>query len=325
MSKNRPAPLINLVRAHSPHPSLIDMPALGPTPFRHALPVSNQLFNEQLYLTHAGWERISPGEPYPQPENELYAFEYVVGRTLPEFTLCLITEGTGEVATAADKKHVLTPGDGFFLAPAQWHSHHPLPHTGWTMSWIHFNGHLPHALLKEGAYRLDGVKPIIDNPALYRAQFERLLLTANRLFATNSRDLSWQAIGLISHFLTAPNDESAETIPLHDEVSKLAIEHIWNFTHAEVDIANLAHSLEISRRTLERRFRQATGHSLLEEIRRCRVERARRLLLETDIPIKEIVFRAGFNTREQLRLAFAKVFGQSPDAFRHQNAPPGGR
>jgi transcriptional regulator GlxA family with amidase domain len=30
--------------------------------------------------------------------------------------------------------------------------------------------------------------------------------------------------------------------------------------------------------------------------------------LETDIPIKEIVFRAGFNIRAQLRLAFAKAF-----------------
>jgi AraC-like DNA-binding protein len=301
------------------------MPALGPTPFRHALPVPNRLFDEPLYITHAGWERISPGEAYPLAENELYSFQYDAGRSLPEFTLCLITEGTGEVTTDADTKHRLTPGDAFFLIPGQWHRHHPLPDTGWTMYWIYFSGHLPHAWLKEGAYRLEGVKPLIQDPALYRAQFERLLLTAHRSTATNSRELSWQAIGLISHFLTDPNSESAKTLPLHDEVSKLAIEHIWNHTHGEVDIAKLAHRLEISRRTLERCFRQATGRSLLEEIQNCRVERARRLLLETDIPIKEIVFRAGFNTREQLRLAFTKAFGQSPNEFRHQNAPPDGR
>ena len=301
------------------------MPDIGPTPFRHALPVTNRLFNEPLYLIHAGWERISPGQPYPLPESELYAFQYDAGRSLPEFTLCLITEGAGEVTTATDKKRVLTSGDAFLLLPGQWHRHRPLPDTGWTLCWISFNGDLPHAWLKEGAYRLDGVKPIIEDPALYRAQFERLLLSAHRSSATNSSELSWQAIGLISHFLTDPNSESAKTLPLHDEVSKLAIEHIWNHTHGEVDIAKLAHRLEISRRTLERCFRQATGRSLLEEIQNCRVERARRLLLETDIPIKEVVFRAGFTNREQLRLAFAKVFGQSPNAFRHQNAPSSGR
>jgi len=301
------------------------MPDLGPTPFRHALPVTNRLFNEPLYLTHAGWERISPGQPYPLPESELYSFQYDAGRSLPEFTLCLITEGAGEVTTATDNKRVLTPGDAFLLLPGQWHRHRPLPDTGWTLFWISFNGHLPHAWLKEGAYRLDGVKPIIEDPALYRAQFERVLLSAHRSSATNSSELSWQAIGLISHFLTDPNSESVETLHLDDEVSKLAIEYIWNHNHNEVSVAKLAKRLKISRRTLERRFRQATGRSLLEEIQSCRVERARRLLLETDIPIKEVVFRAGFTNREQLRLAFAKVFGQSPNAFRHQNAPSSGR
>jgi AraC-like DNA-binding protein len=301
------------------------MPDLGPTPFRHALPVTNRLFNEPLYLTHAGWERVSPGQPYPLPDTELYSFQYDAGRSLPEFTLCLITEGAGEVTTATDKKRVLTPGDAFLLLPGQWHRHRPLPDTGWTLCWISFNGHLPHAWLKEGAYRLDGVKPIIEDPALYRAQFERVLLSAHRSSATNSSELSWQAIGLISHFLTDPNSESVETLHLDDEVSKFAIEYIWNHNHNEVNVAKLAKRLKISRRTLERRFRQATGRSLLEEIQSCRVERARRLLLETDIPIKEVVFRAGFTNREQLRLAFAKVFGQSPNAFRHQNAPSSGR
>ncbi len=116
------------------------MPDLGPTPFRHALPVTNRLFNEPLYLTHAGWEGISPGQAYPLPETELYAFQYDVGRSLPEFTLCLITEGTGEVTTAADKKRVLTSGDSFFLVPGQWHRHRPLPDTGWTLCSISFNG-----------------------------------------------------------------------------------------------------------------------------------------------------------------------------------------
>ena len=300
------------------------MSELDATPFRHALPVPDRLFNEPIYLTHAGWERVAPGQVYPLAENQLYSFQYDAGRSLPEFTLCLVIEGSGELETT-EKKQVLARGDAFFFIPGQWHRHRPLPDTGWTIYWIHFNGNLPHAWLREGAYLLDCCKPVIEDPALYRAQFERLLLTAHRSPAANSRELSWQAIGLISHFLTDPNRDTGTSGSHTDEVANLAIEYIWNHTHAEVDIAKLAGRLEISRRTLERRFRHATGRSLLEEIQTCRVERARRLLVETDIPIKEIVFRAGFNTREQLRQAFAKVFGQSPDSFRRQNAPPGGR
>ena len=297
------------------------MSAFHPVPFRHSLPVPDRLFDEPVYLTHAGWERVEPGQVYPQAENQLYSFDYDAGRSLPEFTLCLVAEGTGQLETTG-KSQVLSCGDAFFYIPGQWHRHRPLPDTGWTIYWIHFNGNLPHDWLKEGTYLLDGCKPVIEDTALYRAQFERLLLSAHRSPAANSRELSWQAIGLISHFLNDPHRDIGTSGSHSDELANLAIEHIWNHTHAEVDIAKLAGRLEISRRTLERRFKQATGRSLLEEIQACRVERAKRLLVETKIPIKEVVFRAGFNTREQLRQAFAKVFGQSPDSFRRQNAPP---
>ena len=275
-----------------------------------------------VYLTHAGWERVEPGQAYPLAENQLYSFQYDASRSLPEFTLCLVAEGTGELETTG-KSQELSHGDAFFYIPGQWHRHRPLPDHGWTIYWIHFNGNLPHDWLKEGNYLLDGCKPVIEDTALYRAQFERLLLSAHRSPATNSRELSWQAIGLISHFLNDdPNRESAENLHSHDEVSKIAIEYIWNHTHAEVDIAKLAHRLQISRRTLERRFKQTTGHTLLEEIQACRIERAKRLLVETRIPIKEIVFRAGFNNREHLRHTFRKQLGLPPEEFRRQAAPP---
>lgn len=299
------------------------MQALGSNPFRHALPVPDRLFNEPIYLTHAGWERIGPGQAYPMAENQLYSFEYDAGRSLPEFTLCLVAEGAGELEVTGNSQ-ALSRDEAFFYVPGQWHRHRPLPDTGWTIYWIHFNGSLPHAWLKEGAYRLDGSKPVIEMPPLYRAQFERLLLAAHRAPTANSRDLSWQAIGLISHFITDSYRDTELSTYHTNEVASLAIEYIWNHTHAEVDIGTLAGRLNISRRTLERHFRKSTGRSLLEEIQNCRVARARRLLVETDIPIKEIVFRAGFNTREQMRQAFAKVFGQSPDSFRRQNSEPDG-
>lgn len=233
------------------------------------MPVPDRLFNEPLYLTHAGWEQIEPGE-------------------------------------------------AFLFMPGQWHRHRPLSATGWTLYWIHFTGNLPHAWLKESAFRLDGCKPVIEDPALFRAQFERLLLTAHRNPTGNSRELSWQAIGLISHFLTDPTREPCATGQRSDDVVNHAIEFIWNHTHAEVDIGLLAATLRICRRTLERRFKKATGRTLHEEIQSCRVERAKRLLAETDIPIKEVVFRAGFNNREHLRHSFCKQLGLPPEEFRRQ-------
>src|SRR6185503_10357103 len=66
-------------------------------PFRHALPVNEALFHEALYLTHAGWERVGPGEPYPQSDTPYFYFEWKEGRTLPEFCLALMVAGSGNL------------------------------------------------------------------------------------------------------------------------------------------------------------------------------------------------------------------------------------
>ena len=70
------------------------------------------------------------------------------------------------------------------------------------------------------------------------------------------------------------------------------------------------------RRTLERRFRQVLGRSLLDEVRRCRVERAKRLLIETALPLKAVARRCGFGSTEQFHHAFRDLADETPHAFR---------
>jgi LacI family transcriptional regulator len=65
-------------------------------------------------------------------------------------------------------------------------------------------------------------------------------------------------------------------------------------------------------RANNRRFRQALGRTLLEEIHRVHVERARRLLTETDLPMSAIVSRSGFSNGKQLSIRFRQATGPTP-------------
>jgi AraC-like DNA-binding protein len=285
-------------------------------PFRHALPVNEALFHEPLYLTHAGWERVEPGEPYPQSDTPVFYFEWKEGRTLPEFCLALNISGSGEFETRQHRQRIAA-GDAFLIRPGEWHRHRPSLKTGWTLMWIHFNGNEPLRWLRDRAFNLRQNLPVIENRGLFRAQFEHLLASIHRNPSVNSANFSRQATGLLSHFL---GDKSGGAVQganeTQDDAVKAAVEYIWNFSHAIVDVPAVAHKVHLARRTLDRRFKAATGRSVLEEIQFCRVTRAAKLLEETTMPVKHIVQRAGFRSAEHLRLAFQKAFDMSPQAYR---------
>ena len=287
-------------------------------PFRHALPVSEALFHNPLYLTHAGWERVRPDEPYPQRDTPFFYFEWKDGRTLPEFCLALVTGGGGEFQT---RQHTgkLTVNDAFLFRPGEWHRHRPSPKTGWTLMWIHFNGDGPLRWQRDGVFHLRHNLARIENLKLFRAQFVHLLQSVHRNPSTNSANFSCQAMGLMAHFLADQRSGSGHGgAEVSDMVVKTAVEYIWNFSHDIVDVPSVAHKVGIARRTLDRRFRVATGRSVLEEIQFCRLSRAARLLQETTMPVKHIVHRAGFRSDEHLRLAFQKAFRKSPQAYRQK-------
>ena len=286
--------------------------------YRHLLPVDEILFHEPLYVTSVGWERIMPGEPYPKKESPYYYFDWRDGRTLPEFCVALNIAGRGELETRTHREPIRT-GDAFLFRPGEWHRHRPSPKTGWTIMWLVFNGDEPLRWLRDDAFNLRQNIPVIENRHLFRAQFEYLLARVHRNPSTNSSNVSRQAVGLLSHFLLdLPSGAAQGSTKVQDEAVKAAMAYIWNFSHNIMDVSSVADKVGIARRTLDRRFKAATGRSVLEEINFCRVSRAAQLLRETSLPVKHIIHRASFRNAEHLRLAFRKTFGKSPLAYRQQ-------
>ena len=74
----------------------------------------------------------------------------------------------------------------------------------------------------------------------------------------------------------------------------------------------------VSRRALEIRFRKTLGRTILSEIQRIRLERAKRLLLETDLPLPAVAESAGFGTPSYLVQVFRQNVGITPARYRVQ-------
>jgi AraC family transcriptional regulator, regulatory protein of adaptative response / methylated-DNA-[protein]-cysteine methyltransferase len=78
----------------------------------------------------------------------------------------------------------------------------------------------------------------------------------------------------------------------------------------------LAEKLGIGPRHLSRLFVEHLDAPPLQVALSLRIQRAKRLLDDTDLPIALIASRAGFSSSRRMRDAFAQLYGRSPSALR---------
>ena len=84
-----------------------------------------------------------------------------------------------------------------------------------------------------------------------------------------------------------------------------------NFT-----VADVAAATGISRRNLEVKFRKSVGRTILAEIQRIRLDHAKRMLRDTDLPIPQIAAASGYNSASYLTQVFRKEIGVTPARYR---------
>jgi AraC family transcriptional regulator, regulatory protein of adaptative response / methylated-DNA-[protein]-cysteine methyltransferase len=84
------------------------------------------------------------------------------------------------------------------------------------------------------------------------------------------------------------------------------------------DIAALAERLGIGHRHLSRLFADHLEASPLQVAQSLRIQRAKRLLDNTDLSIVLIAGRAGFSSARRMSAAFTRLYGRPPSAFRKQ-------
>ena len=84
--------------------------------------------------------------------------------------------------------------------------------------------------------------------------------------------------------------------------------------------ATLAARFPVSRKHFERRFREATGHSVLDEILNVRLEQVQAYLLRRNVAIDAIAGLCGFGSEIELRRLFRRRFGMSMSEWRAHNS-----
>ncbi len=97
---------------------------------------------------------------------------------------------------------------------------------------------------------------------------------------------------------------------------KKAQEFIETNFREKITIDQLANMLALSRRSLERRFKEATGNTIVEYIQRVKIEAAKKDFESNRKNINEVMYEVGYTDTKGFRTVFKKVTGLSPVAYR---------
>ena len=81
-------------------------------------------------------------------------------------------------------------------------------------------------------------------------------------------------------------------------------------------VADYAAQLQITPTHLSRVCRDASGRPALALLNERIMHEARRLLLETDLPAREVAEQLGFSSAAYFTRAFSQATGRTPSAFR---------
>lgn len=105
---------------------------------------------------------------------------------------------------------------------------------------------------------------------------------------------------------------------LMDRQIAKALQQLHNNPEVAWTLEKMAREIGMSRAAFAKRFREMVGQPMFEYLTHLRMQRAKELLLETQLPLYEVASRVGYESDLAFTKTFKKHIGTTPTRFRKQ-------
>lgn len=137
---------------------------------------------------------------------------------------------------------------------------------------------------------------------------------AGRLYAESLANVL--AVHLLRHYTQNGDNLRTAFGGLSGRKLHRATEFIKENIERDLGITEIASAVDLSPFHFARSFKQATGISPHQYLIKSRVERAKALLAESELPIVEVGLRVGFKNQSHFTTLFRKLTSLTPGAYR---------
>lgn len=249
----------------------------------------------------------------------------------PEMELTYIHQGQGR-RLVGDQLSEFGPGDLVLLGP-------DLPHTWATQQTAENDGGSPAAAVVIQFPELLFTSDLSGRPEF--DQIRRLLRQAGRgvafpkdvalFIGTQMMELvEYSGLEKLTRFFLILDQLSRATLPAAlasplyipslKSGTEERLDRVFQLVHREftrpLPLEEMAALVHMTPSSFSRFFKRMTGISFSDYLNDLRVARACQLLTETQLPISQIAFAAGFNSTTHFNRTFLQKKGRSPRAYR---------
>jgi len=115
--------------------------------------------------------------------------------------------------------------------------------------------------------------------------------------------------------------QSTDSLAVPHPAVVSALKFIKEHFHEPITLEDIGEYAGMSKRGMEKAFLKHLGVSPATELRRIRLDHAKRLLTETDDKISSIAYDCGYSNSSNLSFAFNRETGMSPRTYRNRYSP----
>ena len=289
--------------------------------FYRYFPISRRDEKWGLYITTAGEARIAPRTVYPpsgHPKD--YAFDWQHGRILDGFALLYISSGRGQFEAKPNISLPVEAGHAFLLFPRVWHRYAPDPQTGWHEHWVGFDGEIARQWLRHRFISARNPVLKINAEDTVLATFSRMMQSIQAHRPALQQILAGATANLLGLFYSAQQAQPAAETHNANAI-ELAIARLQNEYARDLNMRLLAQELGVSYSWFRSRFAAHTGLGPHQYLLELRLVRARNLLAETELSVKEIAMQTGFEDEHYFSRLFRQKLNLTPGQWRSSNRP----
>lgn len=273
-------------------------------------------------ITCVGYEEIPAHTSYPSKKHKTgYYFDPEKGRVLNEYQLVYVTNGEGMLETEHGGEFKIKTGMVFVLFPGEWHTYRPNEDLGWSHYWIGITNQNMSRWLENSNLK-------IDNPVFnvgINGEILSLFQKALRI-AEEEQSMYQNIINGLTNYIVAllgsVNDcQFVERCNYVDNINQACM--IMSNEESVDSIADLARNVGMGYSLFRREFKRQKGCSPIKYLQSQKISQAERLLVNTNLSLKEITFRLSFGSPSYFSSQFKKIVGVSPTQYRNERTRSG--